>query len=118
MNQYRSALGMLLLLALLATGCAGTRHREVVIAGILIRDTPQQAFLDVWGPPDRTRTESTDTEEKRLEFSQWGGFYGRSERTYEIWEYANRGVTLIFYDRELSGWKTDKTTQELRTKSK
>lgn len=103
-------------LAFFLASCAGIKHRDAVQAGILKRDTTQDAFLDIWGSPERTRTVTSDTEEKRLEFSRFGGFYGRSNTTYEVWEYPTRGVTLIFYNRKLTGWKTDKTTEELRTK--
>jgi len=100
--------------ALFLLACAAERHRGNVQAGLLIQGTPQKTFLEVWGPPERTRIETSDTEEKRLEFSRWGGFYGRANTTYELWEYSRRGATLIFYDHELTGWKTDKTTEQLR----
>jgi hypothetical protein len=116
MRRFRFIVGALLSISLLLVGCAAQKHRETVMSGVLTRGTPQKAFIEVWGPPERTRTQTTDTEEKRLEFSRWGGFYGRSERTYEIWEYSKRGAILIFYDGELNGWKTDKTTDELSTK--
>jgi hypothetical protein len=80
----------------------------------LIQGTPQKAFLDIWGAPERTRTVISDTEEKRLEFGRFGGFFGRQNVTYEVWEYTHRDVILIFSDHELTGWKTDKTTEQLR----
>ena len=115
MNRSMLSVVALVCLAVFVTSCSGPRHRDTVRAGILIRDTPQEAFLEVWGPPERTRTFTSDTEEKRLEFSRFGGFYGRSNSIYEVWDYTKRGANLIFYDRKLTGWQTDKTTEELRT---
>ena len=102
------------LCAMSMTACATWRHYETVRAGMLTTGTPQQVFLDLWGVPERTRTVTSDTEEKRLEFSRFGGFYGRANTTYEVWEYPKREVTLIFYGKYLSGWRTDKTTEQLR----
>jgi hypothetical protein len=115
MNNARLRVSIVVCLVLFVTACAGMRHRDTVRAGILKAGTTQQAFLDVWGPPDSTRNIVSDTEEKRLEFSRFGGFYGRSNTTYEIWEYKRREVTLIFQRERLSGWKTDKTTEQLRS---
>ena len=101
--------------ALFLLAGAAERHRENVRAGLLTSGTPQTAFLEVWGPPERTRTFTSDTEEKRLEFNRFfGGFYGRANTTYEVWEYHGRGATLIFYGHDLTGWKTDRTTEQLR----
>jgi hypothetical protein len=108
---------LLIVVAVLISSCGGMRARDNVQNGILIEGTPQQAFLDVWGPPDRTRLEHISTEEKRLEFSRWGGSYGRKDLTYEIWEYQRREVTLAFETRSkaLAAWNTKKSTAELRT---
>jgi hypothetical protein len=100
--------------ALLLVACAAQRHRDAIASGLLIQGAPQTAFLEIWGPPERTRTVVSDTEEKRLEFSRFGGFYGRVNASYEVWEYNHRGVILIFSSHELTGWKTDKTTEQLR----
>ena len=102
-------------MVILMAGCAAQRHRDNVAAGLLTSGTPQKAFLEVWGPPSRTRTELADTEERRVEFSRWGGFSGRVKTTYEIWEYPQRDTTLIFDQTLLVGWKTSKTTEQLRT---
>jgi hypothetical protein len=102
-------------LALLA--CAAQRDRDTVKQGLLVRGVRQQAFIDVWGPPERT---STRIGEDRLD-AGWGwggqsGYFFKGRTTYEVWEYPARGVTLVFYGKTLATWKTDKTTSELRSK--
>jgi hypothetical protein len=114
MNTSKVRIFVVACCALLLMACSAQRHRDNVWSGLMIQGTPQKAFLDIWGVPDKTRTVASDTEEKRLEFSRFGGFYGRVNASYEVWEYSYREVTLIFSDHELIAWKTDKTTEQLR----
>src|SRR5688572_1175238 len=95
--------------------CAGQRNRENVRQGLLVSGTPQQAFQDVWGVPDRT---STMAGGDRTE-AGWGGgrgYFFRGQARYDVWEYSSRGVVLVFERARLATWKTDKTTSELRSK--
>jgi hypothetical protein len=114
MNRVRGiVLALACALALLA--CAAQRDRDTVKQGLLLRGVRQQAFIDVWGPPERT---STRIGEDRLD-AGWGGqggYFFKGRATYEVWEYPARGVTLVFYGKTLATWKTDKTTSELRSK--
>jgi len=86
----------------------------MLAAGILSVGTSQRVFLDVWGPPEKASSQLY-TEDKRLQFNRYGGFYGRVNTTYEIWEYNRRGVELVFDRQALVAWKTEKTTEQLRT---
>ena len=105
-------LALVCALALLA--CAAQRDRDTVKQGLLVIGVRQQAFRDVWGPPERT---STMTGEDRF-VAKWGGggYLFKSRAEYDVWEYSARGVTLVFYRGTLATWKTDKTTSELRSK--
>lgn len=99
----------------LVLGCAGAKRRAVVRSGLLTKGLPQAAFLEVWGPPERARaSKNPDADDTRLEFTPYGGSYGRM--TYEIWEYPARAITLTFYRGKLFAWNTDKTTEQLRTR--
>ena len=118
MNNSKIYMSAVIFLSFALTSCSGMRARDAVRSGVLQRELPQQAFLDVWGAPDRTSTYTPEPEEKRLEFGPFRGFYGRSGTTYEVWEYSKRGVVLFFDDTELSEWKTEKTTGELSAPSR
>src|SRR5258708_36198195 len=97
--------------ALLLMACAAQRHRDAVQSGLLIQGTPQKTFLEIWGSPQRTRTVISDTEEKRLEFSRFGGFYGRENVTYGMSGHTKRDGTPTFTDHELIRWRSEKNTR-------
>jgi hypothetical protein len=48
------------------------KHSHYIRDGVLKNGIHQQAFLDVWGPPDRT----TAAETAESISAQWGGFGG------------------------------------------
>ena len=66
----RQLLTVISALTLLAA-CAGDSARETVRSGMLELDLPQQAFLDVWGKPDRTGVISG---EEAVQFSSRGPY--------------------------------------------
>jgi hypothetical protein len=103
-----------LVCALTLLACAGMRDRDTVRQGLLVSGVRQQAFIDVWGPPERT---STMIGEDRLD-AKWGvgGYLFKGRAAYDVWEYPARGVTLVFYRGTLATWKTDRTTSELKSK--
>jgi len=120
--QSRKFLGLLVLAILLAppsNGCAGYHHRERVRQGMLMRGLSRDAFEDVWGLPTRTYTITGD----EITQAGWGatqtvggGFFFKGKQAFDVWEYAGRGVTLVFDGGSLVAWKTDKTVEELREK--
>lgn len=97
--------------------CATQRDRDTVSQGLLMSGLRQQAFLDVWGLPERTSTMSGD-ERTQAGWGGPGGYFFRGKRPYDVWEYPSRGVVLIFEEGRLATWKTDKSTSELRSKTK
>ena len=106
----------LLLVLLVLSACAMSRHREQVRDGILATGLNRNAFLTEWGPPTRTYT-ATGEEMVR---AVWGGgiqaFRGSFEKgkqTYDVWEY-DRDITLVFVGPKLKAWKTEMTVPELR----
>ncbi len=110
------------LVLILFIGCAG-RHREhgdapIVRSGVLKQGIDMQAFLDVWGAPDKTRvvtfTEKDDTISAR--WTRFGGSFlaGKRDKSFQQWDYDSLGISLLFDDEALASWITDKTTAELR----
>jgi hypothetical protein len=76
-------------------------------------DLPEDAFLDVWGKPDRTSTISSD-EVSQANLSRFGGSFFRGKQTLEVWTYDSRHADLVFDKRKkLIGWKTDRTVDQL-----
>jgi hypothetical protein len=77
----------------------------------------RDAFEEVWGLPTRTSTISGE-EITKGGFAGGGGgeggFFFKGKETYDVWEYDDRGVILVFHGDRLATWKTDKTVQELR----
>jgi hypothetical protein len=89
----------------------------MVRSGIMQQRIPKQAFLDVWGEPDRTRSVSSE----EYMSASWGGVRGgmfKGRDTLELWAYEKIGIELVFGDHGLAGWKTDKTVQELKAAAK
>lgn len=99
-------------------GCGYMAATDELQQGIISSYMDRRSFLSVWGPPDRTyliQGEKMYT----AEFSSWitggGASVIQKEKMYDVWEYKGKGTTLIFDGYYLVNWKTDKTTQELRS---
>lgn len=115
----------LLILLSIVVGCAArTEHRDAkyVRSGLLKQGIDMQAFLDVWGYPDRTRVISiTDTKtEMYAKWSSFGGEFlqGRKTSSFQEWEYEKLGISLLFDGEDLTVWKTDKTVAEIKSIAK
>jgi len=108
---------VLVVVLISGAGCASQREHQSVCDGLLQRGIRAQAFLDVWGPP--TRTKIVQGSEKVWE-ANWGGgggsFYGGT-KSAEVWVYEDRRVELLFSGKkkQLAAWNTDKTVQQLHT---
>ncbi len=111
----RFAVLVLILAGLVAAGCAESKDRLRVRAGLLTVGLDQNAFLAEWGPPERT---ASATSEEQLQ-ARWGGapFSGgffKGKRPLDVWSYERHGVELVFDDGDLVAWRTDKTVEQLR----
>ena len=109
--------GLLIILA--SSGCVMQKHRQYIRDGLLVTGLNREAFLKEWGMPDKTYTIPSD------EFSSftagWGGYgggagYYKGKVPLDVWEYENKGVTLVFHGYRLIAWKTEKTREELKFK--
>ena len=95
---------------LLATSGGQLSLRE----GILRTGIAQGSFLAQWGPPDRTvPSMSGETLQARWGLRSSGGVV-KGKRSLELWTYERHGVELVFEDRKLVSWRTDKTVSQLR----
>jgi hypothetical protein len=121
MKKVAIVIGFIFLL----TGCMH-KHAKYVESGVLRRDINKQAFLDVWGSPERTRvvTFRDEDESTSLGWNFGGGggggglFKGKRSRSFEEWSYEKFGITLLFSGYGLVDWKTDKTTEEIKALAK
>jgi len=111
-----AAVAALIVVLTAAAGCAIQRERNSLCDGVLQRGIRAQAFLDVWGPP--TRTKIVQGTEKVWE-ANWGGgggsFYGGTTSA-EVWVYEERKVEVMFSGKkkQLVAWNTDKTVAQLK----
>lgn len=109
-----------ILVMLVVSGCAMTRHRAQVRDGLLTLNLHREAFRREWGLPTRTDTMPGDqVTQASFGGSRFGasGFFFSGKRTYEVWTYganADDGVILVFNGYRLAGWKTSLTTRELQ----
>jgi hypothetical protein len=103
---------LLVLVIIAASGCAIERHRANIRDGLLIRGLHWDAFLKEWGYPNRT---ATITGEEAIEagWNSYGGSFSKGRAAYDLWEYSDPAVTLVFHRQRLVSWKTDLTVQEL-----
>jgi len=108
------------------------KHKSQIRSGLLTVGLNRDAFLSVWGMPDRTYTIKSDEFEKVSggilglsgvnKNGGGGGLVGKVEGfkgtvPLDVWVYESRGVTLIFKGIELQGWETGKTIKELKMES-
>ena len=121
MKKVAIVIGLIFLL----TGCMH-KHAKYVESGVLRRDINKQAFLDVWGSPERTRVVTFRDEDESTSlgwnFGGSGGggglFKGKRSRSFEEWAYEKYGITLLFSGYGLVDWKTDKTTEQIKALAK
>lgn len=82
--------------------------------GTLRTGIGQKAFLTEWGLPQRTLSV---VNEEQLR-GRWGGVpvipVSGERRPLDLWVYEKHGVELAFDDRDLVGWKTDRSVDQLR----
>ena len=116
----RSGLYLLSAFILIASlcGCGYMATNDELRQGILSTYMDRRSFLHVWGPPDRTYLIQGE-KMYSAEFSSWisggGASVYQKDKMYDVWEYKQKGTTLVFDGYYLINWKTDKTTQELRS---
>jgi hypothetical protein len=94
-------------------GCVGINRRQNVRDGFFSQELVKDAFLDVWGQPDKTRVMSGD-EVMKANVSRGGGSFYKGKTSFEVWEYYKYGTTLIFSGVKLVDWDTSKTKDELQ----
>ena len=111
MQRRRSAI--ILVGAVLLVSCGLMRDKENVRQGLLISGQDRRAFLDLWGPPERTSSITGD-DNVRADWGGGGGFFFKGKEVYDVWEYPQKGVTLVFCRGRLTTWKTGKTVAQLR----
>ena len=101
---------------LLLTACANNRPESTPYI-ILQPGIARITFERAWGLPEKTAMMSGE-EIMQADFGhrpfkgQSGSFY-KGKRLYETWVYEKRGVTLLFHNKRLVNWVTDKTIKEL-----
>jgi hypothetical protein len=95
------------------TGCAGVNRRQNVRDGFLNTGLVKDAFLDVWGQPDKTRIMSGE-QIMSANVDRWGGSFYKGKSSYEIWEYNKYGTSLVFSGKDLVNWSTTKSKEELQ----
>jgi len=96
-------------------GCAMARHKQQICDGLLTTGLNRNAFLDVWGTPNRTYTISSD-EFLSAGWNVKGGSVFSGKKSLDVWEYSQVPIKLVFNDIVLVGWQTDKTVEELKMK--
>ncbi len=106
-----------ILLAVILTGCAH-RHAHFVRDGLLRYGIADQAFLDVWGTPDRVGVFSNDKETVSANWGSGGGSLFKGQSSFVKWTYEKIGIELYFTRNCLAGWKTDRTVSELKSFAK
>jgi hypothetical protein len=105
MTRFQIHLAALLTVGLLG-GCCTSRDGPKIRHNVLVTGQCQRAFVKEWGWPTKTFTESGHAEGFG---AQWtgGAFALRSGRTYDVWYYDTKHVTLYFSREDLVGWKWD-----------
>lgn len=113
--QHKAFLAFLVISIFLAqlSGCAGMNRRQNVRDGFLNTELVKDAFLSVWGQPDKTRIMSGE-EITRADVGRGGGSFYKGKGSYEIWEYNKYGTSLVFNGRDLVNWSTTKSKEELQ----
>jgi hypothetical protein len=97
------------------SGCAMARHKQQICDGLITTGLNRNAFLQVWGRPERTESISSE-EFLRAGWSGYSGGVFKGKKSLDLWEYRRIAIKLVFDDIVLVGWHTDKTVQELKMK--
>ena len=112
---------LLIMILVLSAGCAMSKHKAQIRDGFLTTGLNREAFVKVWGMPDRTHTMSS---QQYSEFRA-GASGSLGTATYfsgrvplDVWVYEKWDVTLVFHGLRLVDWKTNKNREELRAISK
>ena len=114
--RHTRLLTILCVCLILPPGCTTfgrlPKHREQVRHGLLTTGLHRDAFLAEWGYPTRTATLTGEEMVEARMFAGRGSF-SKSRRAYDVWEYPDREVTLVFSGARLVAWETDKTVEQL-----
>ncbi len=105
---------VLLVVAMTSCSHALERQQASIRDGLITLDLHQLAFLEVWGKPFRTSTISGE-EVTRGGFFAVSGSFVKGKELLEIWAYEAREIDLVFHNKRLVGWRTDRTVAELAT---
>jgi len=114
MIYLKTSAVVILLFTVILHSCAHYGEHEdahYIRDGLLQIGIEKQAFLDVWGPPDRTGVTQSD------DHVSWG-LLGSGHTVYDVWTYEAIGIELLFDSEDLVAWKTNKTTHELKSFAK
>src|SRR5438552_19012492 len=102
-RNWVAAASALVLIATLGPSCAIDRQREQIRTGLLTQGLHRQAFLAEWGLPTKTSTLSGD-DTTRVGWADGAGFFFKGRAIYDVWEYRDREVTLVFERMRLVTW--------------
>ena len=116
----RRRLLLSIFIAIVISCLAGCMRPDVrsIRDGMLKQGLSMSAFQETWGQPDRTSVVSGNEEEITAKWGSFGGGFFKGRRSYQMWDYENFGIILLFDDDELVNWQTNKTTEELKALSK
>ncbi len=117
---YAKWVALVVLSLTVLAGCSHTgehRHAHYVRDGMLKIGIGQQAFLDVWGQPERTSVVQS-AEQITAKWGGGGGNFFKGSKALEMWSYNKSEIELLFDGSKLIAWKTNKTTQELKSIAK
>ena len=106
---------MFILIVWVLSGCGMAKHKKQICQGLLTTGLNRNAFLKVWGTPDRTYVISSD-EFLSAGWSGTGGSVFKGKKSLDVWEYQQILIKLVFNGIVLVGWQTDKTVEELKMK--
>jgi len=104
-----------MLIVLVISACAMAKHKKQICQGLLTTGLNRNAFLKVWGTPNRTYVISSD-EFLSAGWSGAGGSVFKGRKSLDVWEYEQIPIKLVFNGIVLVGWQTDKTVEELKMK--
>jgi hypothetical protein len=111
-RAYRLALLLCLLAGTLSACVSG--GRQSLRDGVLRQGIGQTAVLSEWGLPARTMAVVSEDQIR----TRWGsaptGALFRERQPLDLWLYEKQGVELLFDGGDLVGWKTDRTSEQLR----
>jgi hypothetical protein len=92
---------------LIVCGCAGIRDRSRINHNFLTVGMDANDFISEWGYPTKSISQVGGTNDWNISagsFGRFGGFSMSKGRTYDVWNYDDRGCSLMFYNRHLAAW--------------